>query len=299
MRVSCTYTLLAIVLSWFLAAKPATAQAGTVGSDTTNQVDAQGLKQGWWRVSGPVPDKPEYSATNLYEEGRYADNKRTGVWKRYWPNGRKLSEITYVKGLPKGAYTTYYADGTTEEQGSWDLDRNTGGFKRWYSNGNLMQDFAFDQNGTRTGQQKYYHENGSLEVSVIVQEGREEGTLKRYYPNGDLQETSVFHGGDVDPRSFRNYQPKSAVAPAPLPADAKQAPVKAATEQPNSEFFKADGWNTLYDSQHRLAQQGNYRQGRLWEGKVYKYDRNGILRRIEMYANGRYMGKAQLTEDDQ
>ena len=25
----------------------------------------------------------------------------------------------------------------------------------------------------------------------------------------------------------------------------------------------------------------------------------GILRRIEVYANGRYMGKAQLTEDDQ
>jgi hypothetical protein len=50
--------------------------------------------------------------------------------------------------------------------------------------------------------------------------------------------------------------------------------------------------------QHRLAQQGEYRNGRLWNGKIYKYDRNGILYRIEAYVNGRYAGNAVLTEDD-
>jgi antitoxin component YwqK of YwqJK toxin-antitoxin module len=299
MRAFSTFPLLVLTMAWALAGNFATAQAGPVPADTLNQLDAQGLKQGWWRISGPVTDKPDYQAGALYEEGRYANNKRTGLWKRYWPNGRVRSEVTYVKGLPKGSYNTYYQDGSQEEQGSWDLDRNTGSFKRWYNNGNLMQEFVFDQYGTRNGVQKYYHENGSLEVAVNVADGKEEGMLKRYYANGNLEETVNFNGGEADPGSFRNYKPKTAMVAEPVPADAKAAPAKAASEQTNSAVFKVDGWNTLYDDQHRLAQQGNYRKGRLWQGKVYKYDRNGILRKIEVYVDGKYVGKAQLTEDDQ
>lgn len=299
MRISSPFPLLAFTIAWFLAGPGATAQASSVAADTLNKLDEQGLKQGWWRVSGPVADKPDYRAGALYEEGRYADNKRTGTWKRYWPNGRIRSEVTYLKGLPKGSYTTFYPDGSQEEQGSWDLDRNTGGFKRWYANGNLMQEFVFDAYGTRNGVQKYYHENGNLEVAVNVADGKEEGTLKRYYANGNLEATASFKGGEADPGSFRSYKPKSVLVAAPLPADAKAAPVKAANEQTNSAVFKADGWNALYDDQHRLSQQGNFRNGRLLQGKVFKYDRNGILRKIEVYVDGRYVGKAQLTEDDQ
>ncbi|MBS1547812.1 MAG: toxin-antitoxin system YwqK family antitoxin [Bacteroidetes bacterium] len=299
MRPISSFPLLALAVAWFYTGRPATAQAGPIAADTINQVDAQGLKQGWWRLLGPVPDKPDYQAGNLYEEGRYADSKRTGIWKRYWPNGRTMSEVTYVKGLPKGTYSTFYPDGRPEEQGSWDMDRNTGGFKRWYSNGNLMQEFVFDPYGMRNGVQKYYHENGNLEVSVNIEKGREEGTLKRYYPNGDVQETAEYHGGDEAAGSFRSYKPKAAMVATPLPAEAKPAPALAAGESPNSSAFKADGWNVLYNNQHRISQQGQFRKGRLLEGKVYKYDRNGILYKVEVYVNGRYVGKAQLTEDDQ
>ncbi|MBS1569632.1 MAG: toxin-antitoxin system YwqK family antitoxin [Bacteroidetes bacterium] len=299
MRPISSFPLLALAVAWFYTGRPATAQAGPIAADTINQVDAQGLKQGWWRLTGPVTDKPEYQVGNLYEEGRYVNSRRSGIWKRFWPNGRTMSEVTYVKGLPKGSYSTFYPDGKLEEQGSWDMDRNTGTFKRWYSNGNLMQEFVFDPYGTREGVQKYYHENGSLEVSVNIAQGKEEGTLKRYYPNGDLQETAEYHGGDEAAGSFRSYKPKAAMTAEPLHADAKAAPVKAADEQTNSAVFKVDGWNTLYDDQHRLSQQGNFRKGRLWQGKVYKYDRNGILRKIEVYVDGKYVGKAQLTEDDQ
>lgn len=286
-----------IALVMVLACQSAWAQAGTV-ADTLNRTDDLGRKQGWWQVQSPVPDKPQYQDGQLVEEGRYNDNKRVGIWKRYWPNGKPMSEITYVFGRPKGAYRTWYEDGTPEEQGAWDLDRNTGSFKRWHPNGRLAQDFIFDTNGLRNGDQKYYRENGNLEAEVTIQKGREEGELKRYYANGDLAETAEFDGGVADVNSFKSYEPKRRTVDLPLPKEAVAAPAKTAEEAPNSTLFKAEGWNTLYDLQHRLAQQGEYRGGRLWQGKIYRYDKNGILTGVEVYVNGRYAGKAQLSEDD-
>jgi antitoxin component YwqK of YwqJK toxin-antitoxin module len=287
-----------IGLALLMAGQVASAQANTSEPDTLNRLDEQGRKQGWWQVVGPSAEKPGYDAGRPIEEGRYADNRRTGTWKRYWPNGKLKSEITYVKGMPRGEYVLYYPDGRPEEKGTWDLDRNTGGFKRWHANGNLAQDFIFDGYGTRDGQQKYFHENGRLAVDVNIVKGREEGTLKRYYPNGDLQETAVLHAGVADTDLFKSYSPKGPVPEVKPPADAVPAPVKTTEETTNATDFRAEGYNTLYDNQHRLAQQGHYRKGRLWNGKVYKYDRNGILYKIEVYVDGRYAGKAQLTEDD-
>jgi antitoxin component YwqK of YwqJK toxin-antitoxin module len=278
------------------AGKAATAQAGTASSDTLNRLDEQGRKQGWWRITAPVDRKPGYDTGAVVEEGCYRNDRRTGTWKGYWPNGRVKSKITYAGGLPQGAYSLYYENGQIEEQGTWDLDRNTGAFKRWHANGKLAQEFLFDQFGTRNGEQKYYHENGQLAVDVTIKDGREEGSLKRYFSNGELQETAQFTAGDATPGSFRTYQSRE---PGPNPAPPGEAsPGKTSNLNTNSAEFRANGWNTLYDGQHRLAQQGQYRNGQLLHGKVYKYDRNGILRRIQVYSNGRYIGNAQLTEDD-
>lgn len=286
-------------LMLFLAAPTAHAQENSYAPDTLNRLDEQGRKQGWWQLQAPLQGKFGYVAGDVMEAGRYTDNKRTGAWRRYWPNGKVLSEINYVKGLPKGSYTTYYENGTKEEQGTWDLDRNTGPFKRWHPNGQLAQEFIFDQYGTRDGEQKYYHENGQLEAEVTVMQGREEGILKRYYANGELQETVDLRGGTADQASFKSFRPKQRVPESAPENVSVTAPVKSAQETTNATDFRAEGWNTLYDNEHRLSQQGNYHKGRLWNGKVYKYDRNGLLFKVEVYVEGKYAGRAQLTEDDQ
>lgn len=283
----------------FMAGSTASAQLNTSAPDTLNRLDEQGRKQGWWQLQAPQPGKIGYATGDLVEEGRYVDNKRTGAWRRYWPNGKIKSEISYVKGLPKGSYATYYEDGTKEEQGAWDLDRNTGTFKRWHPNGHVSQEFVFDQYGSRDGEQKYYYENGQLEADVTVKQGREEGKLKRYFANGELQETLDFTGGRADQTSFRSYRPKQLVPEAAPSKEAVAAPAKTAQETTNATDFRAEGRNTLYNKEHRLSQQGEYRKGRLWNGKVYKYDRNGLLHKVEVYVEGRYVGRAQMTEDDQ
>lgn len=269
-----------------------------IAQDTLNVVDELGRKQGYWRVLAPRAEKPEYADGQLIEEGRYSNNKRVGLWKRYWPNGKVMSEIAYQMGRPKGEYKTYYPNGAVEEQGTWDLDRNTGKFQRWHPNGKLAQDFVFNAHGLRDGEQRYYHENGQLAVQVTVEEGREDGALKRYDANGQLTQTARFNDGVIDAANSRWIKPVPKADDVKVDPKAEPAPPPAPTERTNAVAFRENGYNTMYDKQLRLSQQGEFKGGRLWEGKRYEYDADGLLVRIRLYKEGRYLGDAVITDED-
>ena len=274
------------------------AQAGPTAQDTLNRIDEMGRKQGFWKVTAPNADKPAYTAGQLIEEGRYTNSKRVGVWKRYWPNGKVMSEITYQMGRPRGSYKTFYPSGRAEEQGSWDLDRNTGKFQRWHPNGQLSQDFTFTADGVRDGEQRYYHENGQLAVEVEVEQGKEDGTLKRYTADGQLQQVAQFEDGVIDASNSKYLKPVPKAEEVKVDPKAAPAPAVTAEESTNAVAFRENGYNTLYDRQLRISQQGDFKQGRLWNGRRYAYDKDGILQRIQVFKRGRYAGDAMITDED-
>lgn len=273
-------------------------RAAALAQDTLNVVDEMGRKQGYWKVLAPKAEKPEYQDGQLIEEGRYQNSKRVGLWKRYWPNGNVMSEITYQMGRPKGDYRTYYPTGKVEEQGTWDLDRNTGKFQRWHPNGKLAQDFIFNAYGVRDGEQKYYHENGQLAVVVSIEEGKEDGALKRYDANGQLTQVAQFNDGVINEANSKWIKPVPKAEEVKADPKAEPAPAPAPTERTNAVVFRENGYNTLYDKQLRLSQQGEFKNGRLWDGKRYEYDGDGLLTRIRIYKQGRYLGDAVITDED-
>lgn len=267
-------------------------------TDSLNQTDGTGRKQGLWRIVAPNADKPGYKDGQLIEEGTYSNGKRAGTWRRYWPNGELMSEITYQMGRPRGPYKTFYPSGKVEEQGSWDLDRNTGKFQRWHPNGQLAQDFSFTADGVRDGEQRYYHENGKLAVQVNVDQGKEDGSLKRYTPDGQLQQVAEFNDGVINAANSRYIKPVPKAEDVKADPKAAPAPVVTPEETTNAITFRENGFNTLYDRQLRISQQGDFKQGRLWDGKRYNYDKNGILQRIQIFKQGRYAGDAVITDED-
>ncbi len=273
-------------------------RVAALAQDTLNVVDEMGRKQGYWKVLAPKAEKPEYPDGQLIEEGRYQNSKRVGTWRRYWPNGNVMSEINYQMGRPKGEYRTYYPTGKVEEQGTWDLDRNTGKFQRWHPNGKLAQDFIFNEHGMRDGEQKYYHENGQLAVAVKIEEGKEDGALKRYDERGQLTQVAQFNDGVIDAANSKWIKPVPKAEEVKVDPKAEPAPAPAPTERTNAVVFRENGYNTLYDKQLRLSQQGEFKDGRLWDGKRYEYDANGLLMRIRIYKQGRYLGDAVITEED-
>lgn len=277
------------------------AQASEVTSESINQYDENGLKTGYWIIKGHMVNATKYKPDQKIEEGNFVANKREGIWKKYHTNGNLRSEITYINNRPAGPYKLYYASGAIQEDGNWMRERNTGAFKRYYPNGVLAQDFSFTEHGLRTGTQRYYYDNGNLELEVEVVDGVEEGVMKRFYPNGELMEEKLLRNGVVEKGSVKKY-PSSAENTVEeedrtIP-DEKKYSVRNTEDKPNLDVFKHNGRNVLYNKNRQVSQIGEFRDGRLWNGKWKKYDENGIIEKIEIYKEGVYIGTAPITEDD-
>jgi antitoxin component YwqK of YwqJK toxin-antitoxin module len=263
------------------------------GQSDLNQTDANGWKQGHWIITASMKATPGFKPDQIVEEGDYKDNKKTGIWKLYWPNGNVKQEAEYKNNRPSGKYTNYYESGKVEEEGNWKNNANTGSFKRYHPNGQVAQEKTFSEQGKSTGKTTYYYPNGKKELEFSTNNGVEEGEMVRYYPNGDVKEKKNFNGGKVEAGSEKEFK---MVNPA---VKLEEEPTKVATTDPNLKANEADvkvkdGYNKLYDDQKRLVQDGEFKGGKLFNGKWYKYDKNGLLLKIEVYKNGKYFGDGQI-----
>jgi len=246
-----------------------------------NQTNEAGRKVGYWKLTGADKPTPGYDESTVVEEGEFQDGRKVGLWKAYYPSGKLKSEITHENGRPKGPYTTYYENGQIEERGNWVLNKNMGKFTRYYENGQLMIEGNW---------------NG----------GKEDGAVKEYYANGDLMSVRVFNGGKMDAAKSQFKEastPAVAVKDDPEPVNDDNNKVKttiAVSQQeaaPNIGRFDSNGPHTLYNKNRQIHQKGIFKNGRLMDGKIYKYSKDGILETIEIYSNGQYVGEGVITVD--
>ncbi len=266
-----------------------------------NQIDAKGQRQGYWIIKGNMIDDHDYKPESKVEEGNYVDSRKDGLWRRYWPNGKLRSEVTFDSGKPMGEYKLFYENGKLEEHSNWINSKNIGEFKRYYTNGNQQQHFLFADNGKRNGTQKYFHENGKLAMEVNIENGFEAGLMRRYNPDGTLAEERTFDNGNVKQGSSKKYKE---VVPKPAVKDDYDASIgveatKPTTDKANKALgFKPNGFNTLYDRNGALTQTGEFVEGRLYDGKWYRYNSDGLLIRVEIYKGGKYIGSGVIGENE-
>ncbi len=263
-----------------------------------NRRDESGRKQGYWVIKGFMSNEADFSPNAIVEEGSYTDDRKEGIWKRYFYNGNMRSEITYNADRPNGSYTVYYENGQVEERGNWARNKNTGEFRRFHNNGKPQQVFYFTDKGLRNGMQRYYHENGQLALEVSILEGKEEGRMRRWDEKGKLVEEKDMKGGLLEPGSLKRYDLPSA-ATKPIATNVEPKNTAPATDKTNeAEKFKPNGYNVLYDSSQQISQVGEFKNGRLWNGKWNRYNSDGILIRTEIYKSGRYVGNGVLETDE-
>jgi len=55
-----------------------------------------------------------------------------------------------------------------------------------------------------------------------------------------------------------------------------------------------DGYHKTYNDDKDILMDGDFKDGKLIDGKYYIYDEYGLLERIEVYKNGKYVGNGVL-----
>ena len=262
-------------------------------NDTINYTDANSLKQGYWIYFGKDKRIPGYKEDQIVEEGNYVDNRKTGLWKKYFKNGKLQNEITYKNNRPNGHAKIYYDNGNLKEEGLWKGNKWVGNYKFYHENGSIYQSFAFNTRGKREGTQEYYYDSGQLMIEGKWEDGKENGVIKEYYEDGEIRSEKFFAGGALDPGSTIIYEKKEPVKEKPKVVSRV---IVQKDEKPNIGIFDGNGLHKLFNRNKQVSKDGMFKNNKLIDGKWYRYNPDGILLRIEVYKNGAYIGDAQIEE---
>lgn len=258
-----------------------------------NKEDANG-KQGMWTIWGRMQPDKGYPADGKIEEGLYKNSRKEGEWIKYHTDGKTVRlKGMYVDNRPNGAYVKYHENGKPMEEGKFTDGKQVEVYKRWFDTGVLSQEKYFNTEGREEGLVRYYHPNGKLEFEYTKKDGVTVGEAKRYYPNGDVKEIIMYNSdGTVASRIEKEMVNPEAIV---------QTTVKSSSIAPdgtkgttNDKKFKTNGYNKVYNSDQELWMDGEFREGKLLDGKLYKYDSDGILLKIEVWKDGKYHSDGQL-----
>lgn len=268
-----------------------------------NKVDETGKRQGYWKINAASKKLgAPWTPLQIVEEGNYTNSMKTGLWIEYYQNGNKKSELTYVNNRPNGPAKMYFENGNLSEEGTWVGTRWTGPYKLYYEDGHVRQQFVYNNLGQRDGAQMYYHPNGQIAIEVTMKAGKEEGVKKEYNTNGELTSETYFNGGNIDPAKTKTYEPKK-----PESADAVKAPeekeqkgtaptVTSTEVKPNTGTFNGEGYWILYKN-GQITMKGTFSKKKLVDGEERIYDNNGILVKIKLYKDGKYVGDGPLPTE--
>lgn len=86
---------------------------------------------------------------------------------------------------------------------------------------------------------------------------------------------------------FRKKRPNTVqIQPKVIQPESETSPVRGCVT--GSSGFNENGFNKVFNENDDLWQEGEFKNSRLWNGKVYEYDSDGILIKVLIYKEGVY-----------
>lgn len=256
-----------------------------------NVTDINGKKQGPWVYFGK--DKPEkgYPENGKIEEGPFLDNHKNGVWTKYHKDGITPRLVgNYIHGRAKGEYTKSFENGQIKEAGTRGNKKMTGTLKRYFEDGTVSQEKNFNEQGKEDGPQKMYHPNGQVWLEYETKNGVKTGKQIRYTETGEVKQVITF----AEDGTIANKEEKEIKVPEVVVKEVGGNGPTGVGKDTNGKPFEKNGFNKTYNSDKELEMDGKFKDGRLWDGKLYKYDSDGILLKIEIWKLGKYHSEGQL-----
>ncbi len=262
--------------------------------DKINRKDSKGKKQGKWVYYGKDRPTEGVAANGKIEEGYFKNDRKEGLWIHYYKDGitPKLKGY-YINNRPSGSYTKYYASGKVMEQGNFVRNQYSDSLKRFHENGVVEYEANYNGGGKEEGAVKYYYPNGQIEFEYTAKEGNPVGKAVRYYENGDIKEIiSYGYEGKVEKSETREMI--SPTVKISNPSETGERAPRITSPRTKGAKFLPNGYNKVYNLNDDIWQDGNFKNGLLWDGKVYEYDKDGILLKVKVFKNGIYNSDGQL-----
>jgi antitoxin component YwqK of YwqJK toxin-antitoxin module len=258
--------------------------------DTINRRDAGDQRQGLWKIYNRDGKFKGYNDGQLVEEGEYVNNKKNGVWTKYYPEGTKKHELTFVNNVANGYAKIYYRSGQLQEEGMWQQNKWSGQYKYYNENGNMKYDWNYNSSGKREGQQKYFHDNGVLMYLGEWKNGNEAGELVEYYEDGSIKAKRYFNNGKIEEEKTVNV-----VQGKEFDDNVKKYTGKVQKAPARAFGEIVDGFNRLYDKNGNVSKEGEFKNKQLIDGKVFVYEGKQLVKTL-IYKGGVQIGEEGVAK---
>lgn len=261
-----------------------------------NKRNAEGERHGKWVFTGKDYPHKNIPKTQKVEEGTYVNGRKEGVWTKYFPDGKVKLKGTYNNNRPEGAYTRYYPNGKIAEQGEFKANSYKGLLLRYYDNGQLAYRANFNNQGQESGRVTYYHPNGKVALTYTVKNGEVQGEVARYNTRGQLVTSfDIAADGKIGPLDKTKTPALKTTTQPTQPTNATNVyPPRLNNPKTKGLRFVPNGYNKVYNDNDEIWMDGEFKNGQLYDGKVYDYDQDGILQKVRIYKLGKYHSDGQL-----
>ncbi|MGQ9847718.1 MAG: toxin-antitoxin system YwqK family antitoxin [Bacteroidales bacterium] len=178
-----------------------------------NQVDAKGLKQGYWKTF--------YPNGKIEKEIFYENDTITGYYKEFDKNGQLIVKKLYRKGVEISDSIVdslqildwkeeFYENGRRKYYGAFKNGLKVGMHKEYDpegkaivakiydDNGNLIAEGIVDSLDRKQGDWKMFYETGNIKAKGKYINDIQTGTWIYYYPDGKIEQIGNYKKGKID-----------------------------------------------------------------------------------------------------
>lgn len=174
-----------------------------------------------WTSSNGEPTKKSL-ATSYYTRTKIKDSNSFLVKRYYLDHEKPFETISYFDKkllIKKGAYTSYYSDGSIKIKGEYFHNQKSGTWESFNRNSKLNNISNFS-NGKLHGAYTNYFKDGKIETgtykngeknllwsytnhsnqlikSIFYSNGKKEGKSQLFYDNGNIKEISIYKSGKI------------------------------------------------------------------------------------------------------
>ncbi len=173
-------------------------QASSGMNDTIfNQVDRNGLKQGYW--------KKYYSNGKLKYYGLFKDDKPAGEMRRYFESGNIKALMNFDTVRDYSEIEMFYENGSLAAHGYYSRSEKDSLWIYYsYYEKTLISDETYD-NGSKNGLSHKYYSNGNITEKTEWKHDIKNGTWEQYFPDNSIRLKGQYINGKLSGDYFVYY----------------------------------------------------------------------------------------------
>ena len=161
-------------------------------TQTKNQTDDKGLKQGYWEKTDGATNKISY-------KGTFKDNKPQGIFYYYYKGSDSLHTKTEFRQDGKIAYVTMYhlISGKIQAKGKYVNEEKDSVWNFYDEKGVLISTDVY-LNGKKNGLSKVFYPNGALSEEKNYKNNLLDGSFKQLYEDHKLKGEGAYAAGEFN-----------------------------------------------------------------------------------------------------